>query len=251
MRTPKWLVPIVLAGLVGASVPTSAASEEPKRVAQATSAATSAAVPVYKPPLRGAPGGRVGGGTRGTVGRDLFVLSVLAPDHSALTVSEQPTLYWYISGDTTLPVEFAIIDPNGTEPLLEKTVPSPVTRGVHRISLADYGVKLAPNIAYRWSVTVVPDANRRSRDILSSGVVERVATPIELAEKVAKARKEQLPFIYAEAGIWYDALATISALVVAGAPNSAILRQQRAALLAQVGVPEVIEGPTEEPRKSP
>ena len=44
-------------------------------------------VPVYKPPLRGAPGGRVGGGTRGTP-RDLFVLSALAPDHSGLTVQE-------------------------------------------------------------------------------------------------------------------------------------------------------------------
>jgi Domain of Unknown Function (DUF928) len=245
MRSPRWLVPVVLAGLVGASAFSGA--EEPKRVAQATSAPTSVSVPVYKPPLRGAPGGRVGGGTRGTVGRDLFVLSVLAPDHSALTVSEQPTLYWYISGDTTLPVEFTIIDPNGTEPLLEKAVPSPITRGVHRISLADYGVKLAPNIAYRWSVTVVPDANRRSRDILSSGVVERVATPAELAEKVAKAPKEQLPFIYAEAGMWYDALATISTLVAA-APNDATLRQQRAALLAQVGVPEIT---AEEPRKSP
>lgn len=247
MRTPKRVVRIALVGLVGASMSTSAASEEPKRIAQATSAPASVTVPVYKPPLRGAPGGRVGGGTRGTVGRDLFVLTVLAPDHSALTVSEQPTLYWYISGDTTLPVEVTIIDPNGTEPLLEKAIPSPVTRGVHGIALADYGVKLAPNIAYRWSVTVVPDANRRSRDILSSGVVERVAPPAELAEKVAKARKEQLPFIYAEAGMWYDALATISTLV-AGAPNDATLRQQRAALLAQVGVPEIT---AEEPRKSP
>jgi hypothetical protein len=247
MRTPKRVVRIALVGLVGASMSTSAASEEPKRIAQATSAPASVGVPVYKPPLRGAPGGRVGGGTRGTVGRDLFVLTVLAPDHSAHTVSEQPTLYWYISGDTTLPVEVTIIDPNGTAPLLEKAIPSPVTRGVHGISLADHGVKLAPNIAYRWSVTVVPDANRRSRDILSSGVVERVAPPAELAEKVAKARKEQLPFIYAEAGMWYDALATISTLV-AGAPNDATLRQQRAALLAQVGVPEIT---AEEPRKSP
>jgi uncharacterized protein DUF928 len=235
MRTAKPLAAIVVAGLIGVSGP--AMSQESKQVAQATSTLSSA-TPVYKPPLRGAPGGRVGGGTRGTAGRDVFVLSVLAPDHQALTVSEQPTLYWYISGDTSLPVEFAIIDPNATEPLLEKALPTPVTKGIHQISLADYGVKLAPNVAYRWSVTVVPDANRRSRDILSSGIVERVATPAELTAKLTGAPKDQLPGLYAEAGMWYDALAAMSALV-AGAPSDASLRQQRAALLTQAGLPEI------------
>ena len=239
MRTGKRLTVMVVAGLIGASGPMAAMAQESKQVAQAGSAASSS-TPVYKPPLRGAPGGRVGGGTRGTAGRDLFVLSVLAPDHKALTATEQPSLYWYISGDTSLPVEIAVSDPNATEPLLEKTIPGPVTRGVHQINLADYGVKLAPNVAYRWSVTVVPDANRRSRDILSSGIVERVAPPSELTVKVTSARKEQLPAIYAEAGLWYDALAAMSALV-AGAPTDASLRQQRAALLAQVGLPEITE----------
>ena len=239
MRTGKRLTVMVVAGLIGASGPMTAMAQDSKQVAQAGSAA-SASTPVYKPPLRGAPGGRVGGGTRGTAGRDLFVLSVLAPDHKALTATEQPSLYWYISGDTSLPVEIAVSDPNATEPLLEKTIPGPVTRGVHHINLAEYGVKLAPNVAYRWSVTVVPDSNRRSRDILSSGVVERVAPPSELTVKVTGARKEQLPGIYAEAGLWYDALAAMSALV-AGAPTDASLRQQRAALLAQVGLPEITE----------
>jgi hypothetical protein len=234
MRTAKRLALTILAGLLGASGTLTAAAQD-KQVAQAS---TTVAAPVYKPPLRGAPGGRVGGGTRGTAGRDLFVLSVLAPDHSALTVSEQPTLYWYISGDTSLPVEIAIADPNATEPLLEKTLTGPVTRGVHRINLAEHGIKLAPNVAYRWSVTVVPDANRRSRDILSSGVVERVSVPSDLAAKVTQAPKEQLPALYAEAGLWYDALAAMSALVAA-APDNPTLRQQRAALLTQAGLPEV------------
>ena len=237
MRTAKRLAVIVVAGLIGASGPMTAMAQESKQVAQAGSASSTAA-PVYKPPLRGAPGGRVGGGTRGTAGRDLFMLSVLAPDHKALTISEQPTLFWYISGDTSLPVEFAVVDPNGTEPLLEKALPVPVTKGIHKISLADYGVKLAPNVAYRWSVTVVPDANRRSRDILSSGIVERVATPSELTVKLSNAPKDQLPAIYAEAGLWYDALAAMSSMV-ASAPNDATLRQQRAALLTQAGLPEL------------
>jgi hypothetical protein len=67
--------------------------------------AADANVPVYNPPSRGAPGGRVGGGTRGGGQRDVFVLSVLAPDHSGFTTSEQPSLYWFISNSTSLPIE--------------------------------------------------------------------------------------------------------------------------------------------------
>src|SRR5262245_53634443 len=73
---------------------------------------SSASVPVYAPPKRGAPGGRVGGGTRG-IQREVFVLSVLAPDHSGFTTSEQPSLYWFISKSTSLPVELTVMDPQG------------------------------------------------------------------------------------------------------------------------------------------
>ncbi len=195
-------------------------------------------MPVYKPPLRGAPGGRVGGGTRGGTARNMFVLSALVPDDTGLTVSEQPTLYWFISGGTTLPVEVAITDPRATQPVLETRLATPVQPGVHRIRLADLGVRLAPGVAYRWSVTVIPDLNRRSRDILAGGVIERVAAPEGLNEKLAQGRKEEHPFLYAEAGLWYDALASISELIET-TPHDAQLRKQRAALLTQVGLPEL------------
>src|SRR5574341_537812 len=45
-----------------------------------------AAIPLYKPPLLGAPGGRVGGGTRGPA-RDMFVLSALAPNHTGTSAT--------------------------------------------------------------------------------------------------------------------------------------------------------------------
>ena len=74
--------------------------------------------PVYKPPLRGAPGGRVAGGTRGT-GDEALTLSVLAPDHTALTVQEQPSLYWSLSKPSPYPIELTVIDHQAIQPLLE------------------------------------------------------------------------------------------------------------------------------------
>lgn len=202
-------------------------------------AVSSAPVPVYKPPLRGAPGGRVGGGTRGT-GREVFLLSVLAPDHSGLTVNEQPALYWFISTGTSAPVELTVTDPNATQPLLELRIPPPVKAGVHRLRLADHGVKLAPGIAYRWYVSVVSESGRRSRDVLAGGAIERAAVPPGLDSRVSQAPPNELPFIYAEAGFWYDALAAVSELIEAR-PDDPALRKQRAALMAQVGLPEINE----------
>ena len=98
----------LVSGLVAVGMPVlPGAAEEPK----SGTPTTTVSAPVYKPPLRGAPGGRVGGGTRSGSARDMFVLSALVPDDSGQTISEQPSLYWFISSVTTLPVEVAITDP--------------------------------------------------------------------------------------------------------------------------------------------
>lgn len=200
---------------------------------------TAISAPVYRPPKRGAPGGRVGGGTRG-VQREVFVLSVLAPDHTGLTVSEQPFLYWFISKPTSFPVELTVMDAQGIQPILETRVPSPVQAGVHRVRLADYDIRLSSGAAYRWYVAVVPDPDRRSKDILAGGTIERVEVPEGIKSKLAQAGNEGLPFLYAEAGLWYDALMAISDLIEA-APQDQELQKRRAAMLAQVGLPAVEE----------
>ena len=232
MRTINAVVVSVLVGGLFAvgitAVP--GAAQETKTPAQATVKA-----PVYKPPLRGAPGGRVGGGTRSGSSRDIFVLAALVPEDSGLTVSEQPSLYWFISTATTLPVEVAITDPQATQPVVETRLPSPTKPGIQRIRLADLGIHLAPGTAYQWSISVIPDANRRSRDILAGGVIQRVEAPAGLQEKLAQSRKEEHPFLYAEAGLWYDALGSISELIEV-TPFDAQLRKQRSALLSQVGL---------------
>jgi hypothetical protein len=200
-------------------------------------------MPVYTPPPRGAPGGRVGGSSRGLdsrAGDRLPVLSVLAPDHTGLTVQEQPSLYWYLSKSTTYPVELTIIDNQTIQPLIERRISGPIQPGVQRIRLADYGMRLAAGVPYRWSVALVVDPENRSRDVLAGGVIERVALPEALRAQLAGAGEARTPYIYAEAGLWYDALAAISDLIDA-APNNPSLRSQRASLLEQVQLAEVAQ----------
>jgi hypothetical protein len=164
----------------------------------------------------------------------------LAPDHSGFTTSEQPSLYWFISKPTSLPIELTVMDPQGIQPILETRVPAPTKPGIQRVRLADYNIHIAPGAAYRWFVAVVPDADRRSKDILAGGAIERVDLQQDVKTKLASASEKEIPFIYAQAGLWYDALKSISDLIDA-APQDQELQQQRTALLKQVGLPSTNE----------
>jgi hypothetical protein len=168
----------------------------------------------------------------------LPVLYVLAPDHTGLTTQEQPTLYWYISTPTTHTIELTVISEHAVRPLLETQLPSPSQAGVQRLRLAEYGVRLAPGVQYRWFVALIPDADNRSRDVIASGSIERTALSAALQVQLTQAGKADAPFIYAQAGLWYDALAAISEQIEA-APANTLVQQQRAELLAQGELAEV------------
>jgi Domain of Unknown Function (DUF928) len=231
------LASIALFSVAVVAPPTPAdAQQKPAETASPPDAKATASAPVYKPPLRGAPGGRVGGGTRGT-GREAFILSVLAPAHTGLTTAEQPVLYWFISGPSSHPVELTLVDPQKTDPLVELRIEPPVAAGVHKVRLADHGIRLASAVPYNWYVAVMPDTGRRSKDILAGGTVERVALTDDIASRVSKAAKADLPMLYAEAGLWYDAMAALNDLIEQSPENRA-LRDQRSALLRQVGLPD-------------
>jgi hypothetical protein len=194
--------------------------------------------PVYKPPLRGAPGGRVGGATRGR-DSDTPTVAVLVPDHTGLTIQEQPTLYWFLSRPTSLPIELTVIEVNAVTPMLETRLSTPERPGVQRISLADHGLRLVPGSIYKWYVALVADSNYRSKDILAGGLIQRVE-PKDVRLEATPRDHLAAPGIYADAGVWYDAIASISALIERS-PGDPVLRTQRAALLDQVGLREIAE----------
>lgn len=199
-------------------------------------------LPVYRPPQRGTPALRIGGGSRGEGcslgGKGDLSLSVLAPDHLGLTVQEQPSLYWFLSTATACPIEVTLIDEQTIHPLLETRLTIPIQAGVQRLQLADHGIRLSIGMPYRWYVALVVDPENRSKDIIAGGAIERVLSSEALRTKLAGVGRSQAPSVYAEAGLWYDALAAISDLIDAQ-PTEPVLRQQRAALLEQVALPDI------------
>jgi hypothetical protein len=195
--------------------------------------------PVYQPPLRGAPIGRVAGGTRGVQDKMPF-LCVLAPDHIGLTHVPQPELYWFISESTKYPVELTIIEIQGISPVLETRLPLPTQPGVQRIALSDHDIGLQPGVQYKWFVSLVPDSKRRSRDIIAGGGIEYADLPEAINARLRQVDKMQAAHVYAQSGFWYDALAELSQRIEAS-PQNKVLWQQRASLARQVGLEAVAD----------
>jgi hypothetical protein len=190
---------------------------------------------IYKPPKRGAPGGREGAGTRG-FREALPTLAVLAPqDHTGLTAQEQPVLYWYLSQETRHPVEVILTDRQSVKPLLAIRLNPPLQPGMQRVRLADYNIRLTPGVLYKWSVALVRDAAQRSYDVLMASTIERVELPNELRGQLVRANKMTSARLYARAGLWYDTIAALSELIDTR-PQDTALRQQRATVLEQEGL---------------
>jgi hypothetical protein len=189
---------------------------------------------VYKPPLRGAPAVRIDGGSRGS-GVSLICLTVLAPDHTGLTVQEQPSLFWYQSQPADVPFELTLLADNTVQPLLLVRLPDARAAGIQRLNLAEHNVKLLPGVEYEWVVALVVDPENRSKDVVASGWIKRVEPSPSLQSRLENATAEDLPSAYAEEGIWLDTLTAMSALIEAR-PKDKALQGGRAALLEQVGL---------------
>ena len=195
----------------------------------------------YVPPRRGAPaaGLRVGGGTR-SIDKNGPVVSLLAPDHVGLTSHDQPALYWFVSDTVSTPieVEITLIEADGVKPIMKAKFQPPIEPGIQRVNLADHGVHLAAGGRYEWSVALVLDPKRRSRDIVVSGGIERVDNGQVDAVPSDETPNLDIVSRSAKAGFWYDTIMGMSDLIAAS-PTDQSLRRQRADLLETVGLKEV------------
>ena len=171
--------------------------------------------PVYKPPLRGAPGGRVGGASRGTIKpiTPLPVIDLLAPaDHAGLTASAAPTLYFRVSRRVNYPMRLTISAPWQPVPVIETNIPSPPAAGIYAVRLADHRVRLDTGIVYTWSISVILNPDVPSRNIVASASLLPVPPDPRLEDAVRADPPASRAALLASAGLWYDAVAAAAGL---------------------------------------
>ena len=184
--------------------------------------------PEYNPPARGAPGGRVGGGSRGL---RVLPLAALAPDHTGLTISAQPALYYFLPSASGVRVAVRLASDPNAQPLLEKDFAPPARSGIQRLELKALGVTLAPGVEYRWTVS---DARTSS-----TAMIRRVEPAGDLARKLNGMPGGRSRYtLLAREGVWYDALDEVSRAADSNAPAAG---RHRAALLEQIGLKDIAQ----------
>jgi len=160
----------------------------------------------------------------------------LAPDHIGMTTREQPVLYWYLSQVLTEPVDVTFFVMGEPRPIFEARLVPPFEAGLQTLNLAEFGVWLPSRVPYQWRV--VCSGAGGNKELVGGGVVMRIPVPDQLSSDLVRAGKGDLPHLYAQSGIWYDALTSVSDLIVAS-PSDAALHQQRASLLEQIGLADL------------
>jgi hypothetical protein len=231
---------IIMLSLPGCSSNVDIAPSANQEVQSPASQSQELSLPVYTPRNKTIPRSRVGGSLRGTDGKDPEIVA-LVPDHVGLTVKQAPSLNWFLSKPTSLPIRFTLIDTRTVKPLHEGPIPTPSQAGVQSLDLKDFGLTLEPDVQYRWYVSAIRDPDSPSQDIVAGGMIERCEFSTCLVEmEVDLSCDHQSVMRNAVRGFWYDAVSCLCDLIKTNQQDPS-LRRMRAALLKQVGLNGVAE----------
>lgn len=235
----KRIVPFLAVSL--AALPVFAQDAKPEEAAPAKRSLLK-----YTPPKSATGGARIDG-DGGSRGPDVVLpkVSVLAPKEAAITVNTQPSLFWFQAGPMpekvlkTARVEVTVIDPKSPKPVMKVSGALAADKnagaGFKSISLAKQKATLKPGSTYKWTVALVPDPSNRSQDVVTTATIQCVEPSKELTKALETAKPEDKGLVFAQNGVWYDALESLSA-DIAKDPANTELRKLRGELLQQGGL---------------
>lgn len=182
-------------------------------------------------------GGHRGRGSGCSETEDGLGLTLLAPqEHVGQTVSSYPTFVWYVPTDQPLEggIRIMTLTENGEPDEILEEYLFPSSQGFMAFTLPESAEPLESGERYLWQVYLECDSRSTNDDFAEVAVdivnAERVPSPLS-TDPVEQAKQ------FAEAGLWYDALATLLAV-----ENNAEARIYRDQLLLDLANLEGTEG---------
>lgn len=151
--------------------------------------------PVFVPPDIGAPGERLGAGTRDIVGMTEGLL-LLVPEGGGLTTSGAPPLVWQLANGFRGKMTTQIWAPGASGVVLKRNGPLP--KGYYSLDLQRSNFRLKEGVIYVWKV------------VLTEGDLV-VAVAESLVERVGPTDEDP-----GQLGIWFDALAPLVSIDLSG-----------------------------------
>jgi Domain of Unknown Function (DUF928) len=136
-------------------------------------------------------------------------LTILAPiNHVGQTTSIRPTFAWFVFDKQPLPIEFSLYEfDEGSKPKLLHKSKLQSYPGVMKFTLSSKVSPLKVGKTYLWQLQAVCNSNHPSRDPVARAEIQVVRMPLTLLTALSRTSDRYLKAnLYAEAGIWYDAL---------------------------------------------
>lgn len=184
----------------------------------------------FKPPRRGIPGRREGGGTRnGLPGADPCTstsapqfAALMPPTNFGLTTAEFPRFFWSAPRTKARFAEFTLHEAaeGADKKMSDRAL---VYRSTFRISgeagIASFplprntgtpGLSVGPD--YHWTVALICNPQDRKQDAKVEGWVQRMTPDVALASQLSQSTPSDRPKLYADNGIWLDTLSSLADL---------------------------------------
>ena len=180
------------------------------------------------------------------------IFTALVPENKiGRTVSDYPTFFFYLPQTGAEFAKFILEDESGNL-IYQQDLTIKNLSGVIGVSIpADKNVPpLEVGKSYTWKFTVVCDAQDRSSALLERGIVRRVEVSANILRELETADPRQKTVIYAENGIWQDALSTLAAARRAN-PNDTDLAADWESLLDSVRLGAIAKEPILEMEAQP
>jgi hypothetical protein len=196
----------------------------------------------FNVPDRGAPPVTSGGATRGGCEqKEQRLISLMPKQKLGLTYKERPTFFWHKSQKNLQTAEFLLLDDKDNL-IYETELTLPEKQGIFAFTLPSEAPGLKVNNRYHWFLSVNCSSEETDDIVTIEGWVERSKPNLAVQLKLNKLEPKELSTIYADAGIWHDAI-TYLAEKRCIAPNDSNVLLYWKQLLTSVGLSDVISEP--------
>jgi hypothetical protein len=147
-----------------------------------------------------------------------------------LTANEHPTLWFYIpyAQDSIARLDFVLRDrDNSVERVVyQSPIQSPKNPGIINVALPETSESLAVDKLYQWELKLTMK-RQRDRVVSVKGWIQRVDLAPQLSDRINQASADRQAALYAENGLWYDALSTLATLRQARSQDPVIQQDWR------------------------
>lgn len=158
-----------------------------------------------------------------------------------LTTAERPMLWFMMPELESAPVEFILQDEQ--DRYLHKAsfiLPDSLSQGIVQIDLPESMPALEFDTRYTWTLAVAATPNHPSMFV--QGTIYRVPLATSLKQQMAQATELEKVALYAQAGLWHDAIATLARLRQTH-PQNTQLKTAWGDLLKQAKLEEIANQP--------